>query len=235
MKLILRIFLPMLLLFVFALLLLALPLPEPFPERFSNERNLLTSLVTGFIGIVFIIYLLRYISSSLKQQGSVLDPICSKWGLNSESLPGYGKHYTGNFDGRKVEVFYTPARRIALPLMNVYFPLQSQIRMAISEKKPLMDCKDCPQIETGYSELSNLQVYSKDTEWVQTFFEKVENRLMVNRLIAGWKKKGLRELYLQPGKLWLYAHPYYDVTFKDVEEWFDILPVLAHAVEKQAV
>ncbi|MFH1195730.1 MAG: hypothetical protein V1720_08440 [bacterium] len=232
MKLFIRIFFPMLAIFILGLILFAAPLPDPFPERFSYERNLLTWLVVGCTGVMFLIYILRYLTKHYKQIGSVFDPLCLKWGLNSEDYPVYGKHYFGNMNGRKIDVYYTPWRRRADPLLNVYLSINTKIRMAVSEQKPLKDCVDCPKVETDYPELNYLQIYCENIEWARKFFAKPENRNMVSKLITGWKEKGKRELYLQPGKLWLYSHPYYDVTFDIAEEWFDALPLLADAVEK---
>ncbi|MFH1195731.1 MAG: hypothetical protein V1720_08445 [bacterium] len=232
MKLIIRIFLPILGVFILALLLISIPLPDIFPERLSRGRNLLAAITIGVCGLFYLVYIARYVSKAFMRQGAVLDPVCLKKGMTSENYQVYGKHYSGVFSGRKIDVYYTPARKLAVPLMNIYLNTTSNVRLAVGEKKPLMDCSDCPKIEPGYPELDHLQIFSGDSVWVQKFFDNPDNRTLINRLISGWKEIGLRELYLQPGKIWLHSHPYFKVTYNDIEQWFDALPVLADAVEK---
>lgn len=233
MKTFVRVFFPILILFGIFLFLPTVPLPESFPEPFSTERNLYSSLIVVCLGIIYLIYILRYMAKKYKAEGAIFDPITQKWGLSSEDYPIYGKHYFGNFKGRDIEVFYNPQRRSMPPKLDVYLTVNTKMRLAVSRKKPLREFADCPIVELNYPEMSDLPVYCENADWAKLFFDKQENRSLVIVLMTGWDKKVWRELYLQPGKLQLYANPYYNIKFQDVEHWFDILPILAEAVERK--
>ena len=98
MRVVLLILVPAILLLAVALLSLWLPLPGPFPAPLSRGRNLMAAVVTGVLGVGYVVGLAVYVISSVRQAGRALDPALTARGLASSSYLGAGRRYHGSCD-----------------------------------------------------------------------------------------------------------------------------------------
>lgn len=231
MKMILLILIAAILLFGLALLLLWLPLPPPFPAALSQGRNLMAAVVTGVLGFGYLVGLAFYLFSSFRQASRILDPALASRGLAAQNHMGFGRQYHGFVDGRQVEVIYMPARGLQHALLNVSVSAEINGRMAVGERRPLMDCGDCAQVNVEEAELAGLQIYGEDGPWVRRLLAEPANRILVGRVLSDQKRGGLRELYLQRGRIWLRARPSSWAAEEHILLWLDDLLALADATE----
>ena len=54
----------------------------------------------------------------------------------------------------------------------------------------------------------------------------------LRRLMSDPSALGSRDIYIQPGRIWLYAHPTSQATGEQIGQWFDDLLALAEAAER---
>jgi hypothetical protein len=80
-------------------------------------------------------------------------------------------------------------------------------------------------------DLAGLQVYGEDERWVRRLLSEPTNSATLRCLLGEQARDGLRELYVQPDRLWLRARPSARVTAARVGQWLDDLLALASAVE----
>jgi hypothetical protein len=153
-------------------------------------------------------------------------------GLTSHSYLGLGRQYQGLVQGRQVDVHFTPSQRLQPALLNIYVAADLDTRVAIGEQKPLLDCTDCPRVDVNELDLSHLQVFAEETVWARGLLAEPTNRATLSRLLGSQGEHGFREIYIQPGKIWLRAHPSSRVTEDRIGEWFDDLLALAEATEE---
>jgi hypothetical protein len=231
MRIVLLILVPPILLFGFALVMMRLPLPQPFPPSLSGGRNRMVAVMTGVLGLGYIVGLAVYLISSFLQAGRVLDPAFTSRGLTSESYMAWGRQYQGLVQGRQVTVQFTPPQGLQPALLNMYVTANLDERMAVGEQRPLLDCRDCQRIDVNELGLSHLQVFAEEAAWARALLAESENRATLNRLLSSQKEHGLREVYIQPGRIWLRARPSSSVTESRGGEWLDDLLALAEAAE----
>jgi len=232
MRIILLLLLPPILLFGFALILMWLPLPSSFPVALSQGRNLIAAAMTGLLGIGYIVGLTLYLISSVRQAGRILDPLFASRGLASQSYLGLGRQYHGVVKDRLVEVNFTKGRVFQPDLLNLYVSADLGVRVAMGKQRPLLDCRDCSRVVVGEPGLNDrLEIYSESEAWVRDLLGESTVRSLVSRLMGNQKEHGFREIYLQPERIWLRAHPSSQVTEDDIEQWFDDLVALAEAAE----
>lgn len=232
MRTLLLILVPPVLLFGFALVMIWLPLPQPFPSSMSKGRNLMAAVTTGILGTGYLIGLAAYLISSFRQAGRVLDPVFTPRGLTSQSYLGLGRQYQGLIQGRQVDVHFTPSQGLQPALLNIYVAADLDTRVAIGEQKPLLDCTDCQRVEVNELDLSHLQVFAEETTWARGLLTEPTNRTTLSHLLDSQEEHGFREVYIQPGRIWLRAHPSSRVTEDRIRNWFDDLLTLAEAIEK---
>jgi len=231
MKTLLLILIPPILLLGLALLLMWLPLPAPFPAPLSQGRNLLTAALTGLLGLGYLAGIGVYLFSSFRQASAILDTALTSRGLAGQNHQGFGRQYHGFIDGRQVEVIYVPAQGLQRALLNVSVSAEIETRAGIGERRPVMDCGDCARVVVEGIELAGLEVYGEDEPWVRRLLAVPANRICVGRVLAGQRRDGLRELYLQRGRLWLRARPPARAAEEHILLWLDDLLALAAAAE----
>ena len=211
MRTLLIIIIPPLLIFACALLIIWLPLPQPFPPALSGGRNQVAAVVAGLLGLAYLVGLALYLIASFRQAGQALDSPFLARGLTAENYLGVGRTYRGPVEGRAVEANYLPAQGLRPALLNVYVAAELGTRAAAGQKRPLLDCRDCAPLRDIRADEGS--------------------RAALNHLMSGQKSLGIRELYWQPERIWLRAHPSYRVAAEQVEGWLDALLLLAKAAE----
>lgn len=218
---------PAILLLVFGLAVSWLPLPHPFPPAGSNARNLIAAALTGILGFGYLAGLAVYLVVWLSRVTRALDPLLTSRGLEAGGSAILGREYHGQIEGCQVDVHFTPPAGTQRGLLQVYFAAQVDTCAAFGVEKPLLDCGDCELIELHPLELRHLQVLAQDPAWVHSWVADPTVCEALARLMGDHQALGLRELYLQPGKVWLRARPTAQVGAAHVGQWLDALLTLA--------
>ncbi len=231
MRILLLIFLLPILLLACALITLWIPLPHPFPEALSSERNLISAIATGILGLSYLVGLTIYVISFFLQAGRILDPILAPSGLISESYMGFGRQYRGAIEGRQVEINFLPPQGIRSALLNVHVHAELGTKIAIKRKKPLLDCADCPHVGIEENSLGQVQMYAQKEECARSLLSDAASIDALSRLMLDQKTLGFREIYWQPDRIWFRAHPQ-GVTEEQFQQWFEALLELAEASEQ---
>ena len=83
------------LLFGFALGLLFLPLPDLFPPVGSSERSLMTAIITGLLGLIWLVFLVVQLIRIVFIPGRMLDRIFISKGFIRKKLSWCGQTVSG--------------------------------------------------------------------------------------------------------------------------------------------
>lgn len=226
-QMILVILIPIILIFALALALMVLPLPKPFPSALSSARNQMVAMITGVLGAIYLIAVVIYVFTVVSQAGSAFDNPFTSRGLSSQNYMGVGKRFHGELSGRVIEVHYVPGYRMKRALLEIYVSAETQQRIAISTQKPLLDCRDCPEV--GIADV-DLRIFSHDAQWILDFLSEAINKELLNQLLRENMGYSFRELYIQPDRLWFRAHIEPGVSQREVEG-LDTLLVLSERIE----
>lgn len=208
-RILLLLLLPPMLLFICALIIMWVPLPRPFPPALSGERNLIAAVVTGLLGVVYVAGLGVYVVSTFLRAGRVLDPFLAAEGMRSESYLVFGRRYQGDLDGRGVEITFVPPQALSPAQLNVYVDADLGTRAALGWERPLLDCGNCGRSEAAETDLGGIQVYAESgaENKVERLLSQAALQETVVHLLENPEEQGLREIYLQPERVWLRARP----------------------------
>ncbi|HEY88274.1 MAG TPA: hypothetical protein G4N98_00885 [Thermoflexia bacterium] len=230
-RILLMLLIPPILLFLCALMIIWLPLPQPFPPALSRGRNLMSAIVTGILGAGYIVGLALYVVATFLRAGRVLDPVLASAGMVSKSYLVFGRQYQGVLEGREVEVYFVPSSGIRPAQLNVYVAADIGMRVAMGWRRPLLDCGNCERLEAAGAELRGVQVYAQEEERAGRLLNDAASSEAIARLLADQEAYGIREIYLQPERVWLRARPQ-GMNGKRFRQWLDDVLVLAEASEK---
>ncbi|HCC79730.1 MAG: hypothetical protein A2X25_09160 [Chloroflexi bacterium GWB2_49_20] len=215
-----------------ALLLTLVPLPPPLPMAGSHARNLLAAILTGILGLVWATSLVIYLVASFLMAGRAFESTFTSRGLTAGSYLGLGRQYQGSIDGRQVEAQYSPGRMIQNGLLNIHIQTDTNLRMAVGVNRPLLDCITCQQVEGSSYGLDDINVYAEDIPWAQNLLAESPNVELIRRLMDKSEKLGMREIYMQPGRIWLHARPSAQFDANYAQIWLQLLLDLSRAIEK---
>lgn len=215
-----------------ALLLILIPLPAPLPEPGSHARNLPAAILTGVMGLTWVCALCIFVVYSFQSAGLKLEASLTSKGLKASYFPVFGRQYQGILDERKVDIQFIPGRMVQNSLLNIQIQITNIQLMAIGLNKPLLDGNNYEMVNTSPFNLGNLKVYVKDLKWAQDFLRETSHSEMINRLIDNSDELGYRELYFQPGRIWLHARPNQNFNPTHFEVWLQALLDLSSAIEK---
>ena len=211
MAILLVILIPIVILFACVVGMMWIPLPGFLPPPLSQGRNLLAAITTGVLGMGYIVALTVYLVSAFLGAGRALERVCTSLGLVSHSYALVGRQYHGTVRGRQVSIDFMPARGFAPGVLNVYVQTNLPARIAIGHQSPLLDCANCPALVLTDPELGQLIVRTEQEAAARSLFEYPGVQAAVKRLMVrpetGDLKPSLRELYLQPERVWFRAHP----------------------------
>jgi hypothetical protein len=224
------ILIPPVILFILALAMILVPLPHSFPEAKSLERTRVAAITTGVLGALYLIGLTVYTVSWFLQAGQALDPALIPLGLTAEGYMGFGRRYHGELDGRQVEITYQPPQTIRPALLNITVDADVGARAAMAPQRPLLDCVDCPPVDVEGTALSQLLVVAEDEAWIWHLLAEPANAAALSRLLVDQETSGTWELYFQPERVWLRAHPR-QLTGAHLRQLLDDLLSLAGAAE----
>jgi len=221
---------PPVLLFGLALGLMWVPLPQPFPDPLTADRNLMAAVITGILGLGYLVGMVFYVVARFRKASRRIDFVFAGKGLTPEPYMLFGRRYIGFLYEIPVDVDFIPARGVQRSLLNIYLNVNNDVRLAIGTGKALLDCRDCPQIAVEYPELKDLRIFSNDGTWLHNLLKTSLVRTHLSIIMKDQFVKGLREVYFMPGKIWLRALPTSRVMEDDINEWFGSLIMLARIV-----
>ena len=191
----------------------------------------MSAIVTGVLGAGYIVGLALYVVSTFLRAGRVLDPVLASAGMVSKSYLVFGRQYRGVLEGREVEVCFVPSSGIRPAQLNVYVAADIGTRAAIGRQRPLLDCRDCAQLEVAGTELQDVQMYAQQEERAGRLLSDAASSEAIARLLDDQEEYGIREIYLQPERVWLRARPQ-GMSGKQFRQWLDDMLALAEASEK---
>lgn len=230
-RILMMILVPVVLFLVCALIIMWLPLPQPFPAPLSGERTRMAAILVGVLGMGYLVGLIVYVTASFQQAGRILDPVLAPAGLDSKAYLLFGRRYHGPVQGRRVEVTYLPGQAMSRSQLNVYLDAALGTRIAIGRERPVLDCGDCPGVAVEAWEQVGFQVYAQDGAVARWLLADAEVSAALGRLLDERSGGGLRELYLQPERVWLRARPD-GMSAEQFGRWFEDLLTLAAAGER---
>ena len=191
----------------------------------------MSALVTGVLGAGYVVGLAVYVVSTFLRAGRVLDPVLTAKGMVSKSYLVFGRQYQGELESRGVKVYFVPSQGVRPAQLNLYVEADIGTRVAIGWQRPLLDCRDCARLEVAGAELVGLQVYAQEEERAGRLLTDAASREAMTRLLDDREEYGFREIYLQPERVWLRAHPQ-GMTEGRFRQWLDDVLALAEAGEK---
>ncbi|MFH2038111.1 MAG: hypothetical protein ABIJ65_01615 [Chloroflexota bacterium] len=215
-----------------ALMLILIPLPVPFPISGSNARNMMAAIVTGILGLVWLIALSVYLVKAILMAGSVFDTFFTTRGLSSSNYLGLGRQYQGRLEGRQVEAQFSPGRMLQNSLLNIRIETDIDQHMAIGESKPLLDCNDCEKVDFSPNPLDSIKVYAQDKAWAQSVLLNPSNVELIKSLMDDQEGLGKREFYLKNKQGWLHARPTSRLKAAHLQIWFLTMFDLLSSIEK---
>ena len=194
----------------------------------------MSALVTGVLGAGYVVGLAVYVVSTFLRAGRVLDPVLTAKGMVSKSYLVFGRQYQGELESREVEVYFVPSQGVRPAQLNLYVEADIGTRVAIGWQRPLLDCRDCARLEVAGAELGGLQVYAQQEERAGRLLTDAASREAMARLLDDREEYGFREIYLQPERVWLRAHPQ-GMSEGRFRQWLDDVLALAEAGEKVSI
>ncbi len=186
--------------FACALAVIWLPLPDLFPAPLSQSRNQIAAAVTGVLLMANIIWMSIYILGLLLQPGHAVDHALAPLELKAKSYLLFGRQYHGIVQERQVDITFITGRW-GWTALNIYVKADLDTRAAIGEKRPLLDCRDCPRLPLNDPDLSHLAVFTRNEAWAKSLMVDSKGKAALSRLMADQKSFGLGDLYLQPGRI----------------------------------
>lgn len=207
MRTLLLVLVPPILLLLFAVLLMWVPLPPPFAPALSAARNRLSAIVTGTLGLAYLVTLFVWVITSFSQAGRFLDPVLAPYGLIAERYQVFGRRYYGEIRGRKIEVDFQPGYGVTRALLNVSASAEAGTRLAIVTNRPLLDCMDCVRVATQDPDLRYVEIYAQQEDFAQRLLSDPTCRETVSRLMSEQGSRETRDIYVQPGKIWVRTRP----------------------------
>jgi hypothetical protein len=202
---------PIVILFACAVGLIWVPLPSFVPPPLSQARNLLAAVTTGVLGMGYLVTLTVYLVSAFWGAGRALEHVCTSLGLVSQSYALVGRQYRGTVRGRQVSIDFLPARGFAPGVLNVYVQTNLPAKIAVGNQPPMLDCGNCPSVVLTDPEMGQLVVLAEQEALAHSLLGDPRVQAAVKRLMvrskAGGPQSALRELYLQPERVWFRTHP----------------------------
>lgn len=231
MRIILLILVPPILLFLFALLTMLLPLPQPFPPAQSGARTRIAAILTGVLGLGYLVYLAVYVVGMFRRAGRNLDPLLTAAGLAPSDYMAFGRQYCGSIDGREVEVVYIPSRWMSPAQVDIRVRAKLRTGVAIGRDRPLLDCDGRVRLSLDEPELRHLQIYAEEEASARAILGDPAASAALRSLMDDPVVLRNGQVYLQPERVWLRVRPY-RLSEEQVRHWLDDSLALARAGER---
>jgi len=200
-----------------ALLLLRMPLPQPFPPALSAARNSMAAIVTGVCGFVYLIGITGYVVSSFFKTSAMPGGLYETYGLTEQTHTLWGQQCRGYIQERAVTLDFKIAQGVRAAVLDVYVEAEANTRIAFVKRAPRLDCAQCEAISVPDEALNIVQIFAEEPERARAWLANENTPTHVGELLQEPERFGFRELYLQPGRLWLRAHLSAQVTESTLE------------------
>jgi hypothetical protein len=226
--------LPPLLIFAVLYAIMFLPLPSPFPRAGSDVRERVALVLAPIFFIAYLAAVMTNMLAVFDQPGRVLDREMARRGLASRRSGIFGRSYQGDLQGYPVSIDFQPAAGSRLHLLNLRVSVAAGHRSAAGQRsasggtRPLLDCRDCPEIPFSEPEMAGLRVFADDETWIRSVLASSSAQTVLAGLIRGSAWSGVNEVYIQPQRLWLRSHT--RLPDADAGDWIPMLLTLARAV-----
>lgn len=214
------------LLAVLAVVMLVLPLPAAF----SDGRTASMMVAVGALGVVYFgavgFEVTRiYIAPSRAVVGAFR---AVGFQHRAGSLPLAPK-LAGQVDGRRVEVTFKPG--LPLAELQVVIAAGTRFEAAIAAGAAFGVCATCPEVQVdARRDRRQWVARSRDADRLLTTVERPGARLALDTVLGERALPGRKTLNIQPGRLWLMAHPT-RMQVGDAAAVVSALAVLAEAAE----
>lgn len=215
-----------------AFLSILIPLPSPFPQPGSQARNLPAALLTGILGLLWVIGITFYTINSFLSSRSEIESTMTAQGLKGRRYLLFGSMYTGEINGERVEVQFMPNRAPYHSLLNIWIGTHIKKHMSIGMKRPLEGCSDCKKVEIFPNPLGEFQAYAEDIAWAQNLLSDPEICGMILTLMNVPGRLEMREIYVQNGQCRLHVRPTQPLMEHELQLWLDTLLVFSKTIEK---
>lgn len=215
-----------------AFLSILIPLPIPLPQPGSQERNLPAAILTGILGLMWVISITLYTINSLLSSGSEIESTMTAQGLKSRRYLLFGRMYTGEINGKRVEVQFMPNRAPYHSLLNIWIGTHINKQMSIGMKKPIEGCSDCKKVEIFPNPLGEFQAYAEDMSWAQYLLSDPKVCGMILTLLNVPDRLEMREIYIQNSQCWLHVRPTQPLKEHELQLWLHTLLDFSKTIEK---
>jgi len=227
MRLILNIFMMLILLFTAALLLIFLPLPKPFPPAMSSQRNLLSAIAIGVLGMIFLIWFTFGLLEDVRRRRNLLDPAFDELGFEKSSFLLTGRKYFGTVKDNIVEATYHQQYRVEPAKLDIVIRSEFPLEFAISKKRPLLYLRDCPLAKIVLPK-DDIQIFSKSDEKVRKLMFDYRLWDSINSLFE-WNFN-LMELYVTSTFMFIHIRGY-DLSPSQVSQIIEDVIIICGAVK----
>ena len=220
---------PPVLIFGIALFLLWLPLPPAL----SRNRNLIAAVVTGLLGMGYLIAVLVGVISVVRHADPRLDEVCAAYGWSARGYTLGGRQCDGELQGRAVTLRLQPGQGARRAVLDIFVAAQPPVKMAWGMRTPLLGCEGCARVTVDGWEDSALQVYAEDPVWANDWLADETVRTVAVRAVAEPERFGYREVALQSERVWLRGHPSGVADAQAIKGWLEDALLLADLVEAE--
>jgi hypothetical protein len=219
--------LPPLLIFVVLVAIMWLPLPGPLSGVSSDVRERVALVLAPFFFVAYLVGVATAIVATFDYPGQALDREMARHDLVSRRQGIFGRSYQGNRQGYPMRGDFQPATVFRPHLLNLYISLAADHRAAIGASRPLLDCRDCFEIQFSEPGLAGLRIFADDESWIRSILASSTIQTALVGLVAG-SGGGVSEVYIQPQRIWLHAHSRW--IDHDAAYWIPMLLTLANEV-----
>ncbi|MGC9314163.1 MAG: hypothetical protein ACP5G4_00890 [bacterium] len=227
MRLISNIFMMLIVLFAAALLLIFLPLPKPFPPAMSSQRNLLSAIAIGILGMILLIWFIFGLLEDVRRRGNLLDPAFDELGFDKSSYLLTGRKYFGVVKGFRVDATYHQQYRVEPAKLDIVIRSEFTVEFAVSKKRPLLYLRDCPLAKIVLPR-DDIQVFSKSDEKVRELMFDYRLWDSINSLFE-WDFN-LMELYVTSTLMVIHIRGY-DLSPSQVSQIIEDVIIICGAVK----
>jgi hypothetical protein len=196
----------------------------------TGERDLMAAIVTGVLGLAYLVGVTVFVITAFLRTGRALDGDLIETGLSARRYFGVGRQFHGVLEDREVRVLFMPSYGITPALFDAFVSADLGTRIAMARVRPLLDCRDCAQLQIEDSELDHLRVYAQDEALAQRLVADLVCREAIIRLTDDEGMGATLAVYLQPERIWLRARPR-RIAEGQVQQMLDDLLLLARAGE----
>lgn len=234
MRLMLLLVLPVLVLFGLALALMWAPLPHPFPPALSSERNLMTAIAVGVLGMVYLAGVAIVVVGQVSRAGRSLDEVFAEHSLAPAKGLLMGRVYEGTLQGHPVRASWVPGYGARPGQLLVKVNADVGLIAAVGDRRPLRPSADVVGLEVsllhGWAPV--VWIEARQTEYLTALLADQSVASALFQLLAASEPGGVRDLRLARDHLEFRARASTAAALQCAGEWVQTLLVLTAQLER---